>query len=401
MSSSLRSILGIDEIDQEALAAAAGIFWIGVLTKIFFPTLYSDIQALYGAYVQNVNHGFPYLDFPMEYPPPVGILIWTAGFFSWIDPRQPPVGYGLFQALVIFPFAIAIVYFSLRIADHLGVSKTRVALVVVASATYFYFTFYNWDAPTVALMVGAIYCFLKGRLKLAYVMLALGTSIKIYPLVLAPLFWIYSDSGWKPTAQRISLIRYFAYPLLLVYAPFAILAPRNLANMLYLNFVAPAGFWIEDSWLVYLNIFIFQGQYYATRLTSYVIMAGLGLLALYMFRSQRSDQNFVKIALMLVIAGIFGFTGVPPQFLLMAIPLLAVVDMVDSGTIRFVDLLNVLIIVMWFTYDSSPFSVVMIVSSIRQWVLLGVYVILLQTALGKQPSLSRLLEPIRPPTRSR
>lgn len=395
MTFDFQSKLGLDEDELEILAAAASIYWIGVLTKLLFPTLYSDIQALYVAYVQNVGHAVPYLQFAMEYPPPVGMLIWLAGFFTWLDPKQPSLGYGLFQALVIFPFAIAIVYYSLRIASHIGVPKIRVGLIVVASATYFYFTFYNWDAPTVALMMGAIYYFLKGQLKPAYVMLALGTSIKIYPLVLAPLFWIYSDTGWRPTTQRISLIRYFLYPLSLIYAPFAVLAPRNLLTMLQINFVTGAGFWIEDSWLVYVNIFVFQGQYYATRLTSYAIMAGLGLLALYRFRERRDDQTFVKISLMLVIAGIFGFTGVPPQFLLMAMPLLALVDSVDSYAIRFIDLLNVLIIVMWFTYNSSPFSTVMAASSVRQWALLGIYIILLQTAPRTRSFASSIFEPIR------
>ena len=396
---SLGATSGIDGNDKEILAAAASVFWIGALTKLLFPTLYSDVQALFGGYVQSVGHSIPYLDFGVEYPPPVGMLIWTAGFFTWVDPKQPALGYGLFQASVIFPFAVAIVYYSLRIAAHIGVSKTRVGLIVVASATFFYFTYFNWDAPTVALMLGAIYYFLKRRPRIAYVMLSLGASIKIYPLVLLPLFWLYSDAGWKPTAKRLTLIRYFIYPLLLINAPFAILAPTNFARMLSVNFVTGANFWIEDSWLIYPNILVFQRDYYATRLTSYLIIGGLGLLSLYRFRDRRDDRTFVRISLMLVIAGIFGFTGVPPQFMLMAIPLLALVDAVDPYLARFVDLVNVLIIVMWFTYDTGPFGVVTAVSSLRQWILLAVYVLLLQRDRARTADLSGLLQWLRTPIR--
>ena len=363
--------------DAYLLLIATYVYWLGAITKFFAPA-YSDIGALFYAYVVRVHHAIPYLTFSMEYPPPISMLIWFAGQFTWLYPPDPSVGYMIIQAIVIFPFALAIVYYSLKIAEQIGTSKSRVGLLIVVSITFVQFTFYNWDAPAVALMLCAMHYFLKKRIRFAYASLALAAAIKIYPLILLPLFWVYSDSGWKPTTRRLSMLGCFMGLIVLTYLPAIILASGNVFNMLYMNFVTGANFWIEDSWLMYLNIFVFQYQYGLTRVVSYLIIAGMGLLALFRFRGKRDNETFVRLALLLVIAGFFGFTGTPPQFFLMVLPLMALVKEVNSLLTRYVDLLNVLIILVWsFSASFNPFGFITMISSLRQWLLFAVYLFLL------------------------
>jgi hypothetical protein len=363
------------------LWAGGAVYFLGAVTKLFFPTLYSDIMALYGVYVVGTGHAFPYVNFGLEYPPPVGLLIWFAGFFDFIDPARPIVGYGLAQAAIIFPFAIMLVFYTCKIAQKLFVNETRILSVLVATATFTYFTFYNWDTPTVGLMVAALYYFLEKRYDLSFLLLGTGTIWKLYPGILLPLFLYYAQPHRQIDLRKLRYLAAFAIVPAVFVVPFYLANPAGIIEFLERDFLAgyatnsPGG--LEDSWLLYL--WMATGSYRAVKIFSYALIGFLALVPLIAFRNSVDDATLVRRALLTGIAGFFGFTGVPPQFLLMLLPLMAVVIQVSERVIRIVDILNVTIIVLWFHVQHGPFSSIQLAATIRQFLLLGVYLNLVLT----------------------
>jgi uncharacterized membrane protein len=98
--------------------------------------------------------------------------------------------------------------------------------------------------PAIATL-GAVYYFIDGKHKTAFILLAAGTCIKIYPVILVPFFLIYLFLN-RQRQNAINGIGCFAAACLIVIIPVLILSPDGLWHSLIYH--AERGLQIESTY---------------------------------------------------------------------------------------------------------------------------------------------------------
>jgi uncharacterized membrane protein len=142
---------------------------------------------VYAYYADLMHQGdLPYRDFAFEYPPvaaPVLALGGVAGAAHY------EVGFGV----VAFLLAVAVVMLTGAVAGRTGGDR-RVGLIAGAFALLLCGSLIRtrFDLAPVALTLGSLLLFCRGRPHAAFVVLGLGTLTKGFPLVVAPvaLAWL-------------------------------------------------------------------------------------------------------------------------------------------------------------------------------------------------------------------
>lgn len=135
-----------------------------------FPAFrYSDIIWLYLR--DNLkSRPIPYLDYSLEYPPLTGFLSWV---LSWL-PGLP--GYFAGAYVLLAGCALLAVWALQRLP---GANPWLFA----ASPALFFYTGHQWDLAAIAVTALALLALTSGRKREGVIGLALGTSLKLFPLV--------------------------------------------------------------------------------------------------------------------------------------------------------------------------------------------------------------------------
>lgn len=186
------------------------------------PTFFSDDIAIYHAYAQNILGGqVPYRDFVPEYPP-LALLFFLLPKLLVRDPHYYTLA---FQAEIILCALIGLfLVLTLRRTLVAGLLYGCGLLAILT------LTFGRYDVVPAVMTLGAAYLFWAGRRRNAYILLALATLTKIYPLVLLPVFLA------KETDQRQALRHTADFVIVgvAVVLPFVLASPAGfLAFLLY------------------------------------------------------------------------------------------------------------------------------------------------------------------------
>jgi hypothetical protein len=184
---------------------------------------YGDVH-LYDTYSGRMADGkWPYGDFFDEYPPLAQPL--------FLAVRLLPGDYVLgFRWTMAILGAAALVVLVVALAT-VGASRLRIAVAAAAVAVSpllvgpIYLNAYDlWPAFLTAC---ALLAFLRGRERTMYVLLALGVTAKIYPIVLLPLALVETwEHGGRDAVRRA--LAWFAGVVVLVHLPFAIVGHGGL-----------------------------------------------------------------------------------------------------------------------------------------------------------------------------
>jgi hypothetical protein len=165
-------------------------------------------------YGNGVVHGqLPYRDFLLEYPP-ASIPLFTIP--AWISEHDYGTIYRLENAL---GWVVVIVLMS-QLVDEVW-PLFLVALTPLALGPFFLMRFDSW---AVACALGALVALVRGRTTLALSLLAVGTVLKVWPLLLVPVFLLYR---WS----RRALLAFLGI-VVATLLPFVILAPVGSYNAL-------------------------------------------------------------------------------------------------------------------------------------------------------------------------
>jgi uncharacterized membrane protein len=142
----------------------------------------NDIQVLY-ALRDMQHHPFPYVDGDLvegrlvggalEYPVLTGLFAWVPAVFVSDDGA-----YLRLTALLLSPFTFLTVWLLGRMV------RWRALLYALAPPLVWY-SFHNWDLLVVCATAGACYAWWRGRYGWAGTWLAVGASLKFWPLFLA------------------------------------------------------------------------------------------------------------------------------------------------------------------------------------------------------------------------
>jgi uncharacterized membrane protein len=181
---------------------------------------YGD-AALYGHYAHEMTSGrLPYRNFFDEYP----VLAQPLFFIVRLLPGPFITSFKWTMALCGAAALVLLVY-----AMRASVLRVVVAAAVVAISPLLVGPVFlnTYDLFPALLTIAALLAFLRGRERIAYVVLALAVAAKVYPVVLLPLALIESwDRGGRDAVKRA--LAWFGGVLVVVHLPFAVLGPGGL-----------------------------------------------------------------------------------------------------------------------------------------------------------------------------
>jgi uncharacterized membrane protein len=191
---------------------------------LFRAARFRDVHV-YQGYAEKLLHGaLPYRDVFVEYPP--------GAFAVFLPPTAFGAGHynAAFKALMALCGALTIVLVALVLAE-LGASRRRigvaVALLALAPIALGPISLNTYDAWPALLTVLALWLLLRRHDLLAFAVLGLAVSAKVYPLVLVPLaaWLVWRHAGARRTAIALGVLVVVAAA---VVAPFAAYAPHGV-----------------------------------------------------------------------------------------------------------------------------------------------------------------------------
>jgi len=338
------------------------------------PNHYSDVISVFWRDgVGRGEHLVPYLQFTFEYPVIVGVLVYVSSFSRALtgDFMKAMNYYVLIMDGFLFLFTIGTVLLLRKMCITLNVEETRIWKCFLIMPTFLMFTVYNWDIIAVFFSVLSIYLYMKANKLGSAASLGLGIATKLYPSVLLPVYLV-EEKSWRARFKFIfTSLGVFA----LLNSPFIIL-----------NFETWLSTWtyhmewgIEDSWLIY---FFRQmdpfAHYFGLAVLLYLVYKGLIQTSKKLYESQA--ERLIERCWLMSVAWLFGSYVVTPQMALMLLPFYALIPTIPLLPAYIADVLNALIIVLWFTSSAiigdplSPTSPVQYVAAGRQLIWLGMFI---------------------------
>jgi len=200
-----------------------------VLHIVVFTVIYSsggfDVE-LYFEYASQIMSGeAPYRDFALEYPPGALLVFLIPRFFA-----STATAYGTAFTIEMLAFDLACLFMIIALARRLKLNAVSTmviyTLVVVALGSI---AVQRYDFAPAALSLAAVFAFGRGRYKIAWALVAVGTLVKLYPIALASLFLIYQ---WRhqPWRRLVAPVLVCGAVLLCGMLPFFILSPEGFLN---------------------------------------------------------------------------------------------------------------------------------------------------------------------------
>jgi uncharacterized membrane protein len=186
---------------------------------------------LYEQYGDATRVGdIPYLNFRLEYPPGA-LLAFVAPELTATTGRFATYG-GAFEwwmaaygAILAYLVVVALRFLG---TDRRHVSRAT-ALVVASPILLGPVMLSRFDLVPAALTVGALTLLLAGRDRFGFALLAVGGTVKLYPLVcLVPaLIWVARRQGRREAGICTAIVVAVSVA---VYAPFVVLSPSGIAH---------------------------------------------------------------------------------------------------------------------------------------------------------------------------
>jgi uncharacterized membrane protein len=198
--------------------------------------------AIFMDYASQIIQGhMPYRDFSFEYPP--------IALVFFILPRLFSSDYLIFYILFCFEviafdvigiLLVAAIARQLKQSLALRLGIFSLALLFIGPIVYL-----RYDLFPAIMVLAAIYAFHENKHKTAWVILALGTMTKIYPLLVAPLFFVYYLAH-RQYRRLITGILSFMFVSLITTLPFLVMTGNGFID--FLKYQASRGLQIESSY---------------------------------------------------------------------------------------------------------------------------------------------------------
>jgi uncharacterized membrane protein len=196
------------------------------LAQIFYPgtgslELYISQQMLDGK--------IPYHDFASEYPPLALLSFLLPGL-----PFHTTIAYSWAFAAELMLFDVLVLFMIADLASSLKISVRNVlavyTLLILATGPILVCRF---DILPAALLLAALWAFVKGKSKLAWAAAALGVAAKLYPAIIVPFFVIYQFKS-KQYGQLLKGGAVFLIVLLAISLPWLVIdAPGFWHSLTY------------------------------------------------------------------------------------------------------------------------------------------------------------------------
>ncbi len=170
----------------------------------------------------------------------------------------------------------------------------RLSLLYILNPFFLYlFSFWGSDECLLPLLILLpVYLYEKGNNSLATLSIVLGTGFKYFPILLAPLIWIYSKN-WKERSMQTLL---FLIGLTAVSLPFYLIAPEAFINQFKNPIVSPR----NQGLLTLIQNFV-NSDINEYNLIIQIVTMSLILLAGLFFFLKKSEWKYHKTVVFLII----------------------------------------------------------------------------------------------------
>jgi uncharacterized membrane protein len=326
---------------QLALFVLAHLVIFVFIFHSIYKTPYSA-TGIYFDYASKVLNGaLPYRDFSLEYPPFALVFFLLPRLFASTWARFSI--YYQTEVLIFDLIGLLIIYL---IARRLGKSSWKLMSVyTLAFLAIGPIIGQQYDVFPAVLTLLSLYFFWRGKHKISWLLLALGTMTKFYPAVIAPVFVFYYLRN-RQYRNLWSGVLIFALTCLIVLAPFFILSPESIRNLI--TYHSQRGLQLESTYSAFLLVADKLGltkvgtifNYGSWNLTGHLAdliakastyVLGLLLLAAYWFiygQIRPGKSQFSRIgtySLLLVTITLVASKVFSPQYLIWLIPLVPLV----------------------------------------------------------------------------
>ena len=173
------------------------LLFFAILHAILFLAVSANLDGIYGLVgfaglerqmaTQMLSGQVPYSDFTCEYPPLALLSFLLPGLLSTVQPA-----YGFLFALEMLLLDLVVLFIIWKLASRL---KMRIwyalAIYTLCLLAIGLVVTGRFDMLPATLVLVALYAFISGKNKTAWVVLALGMTAKLYPIIIAPLFALY------------------------------------------------------------------------------------------------------------------------------------------------------------------------------------------------------------------
>lgn len=303
----------------------------------------ADIE-FYFTYAGKTLAGLvPYLDFGLEYPPGAVPFFILPRFFAdnLIDYRQMFV-------LEMMLVDLAGLLLILRYGTRFGFSRDNLHLAglyyTALPAVMGLFAYQRYDLVPAVLVLASIVLLSEGRRVLAWILLGFGFAVKLYPIILAPVFLI---TGRRQQSLRRDLSMGIPAAIGAVAAawlPFMFKAGSKF--WIFLSYHGQRGIQLESLYASVLllakylgypvkTVFAFGSWNVEAPVSFLLAKLSLGVMLLLMAavlvhcwlvtgRDGWDTQDLPRLAVLMVLAFIIGGKVVSPQYLLWVLPLIII-----------------------------------------------------------------------------
>ena len=365
---------------------------------------YRDVH-LYGLYADRFLRGdVPYRDFFVEYPP--------GAFAVFMPPAVLPSGaYNAAFKTLMALCGIAALFAVVLVLVTIGARGKRLyaaaALFALSPLAVGPISLNTYDLFPAALTVGALAALLRRRDFLAFGLLGLAVTAKLYPLVLVPLaaMYLWALAGRDRTLRALGV---FAAVVVVVMLPFALLAPGGLWDSFHAQ--SARGLQIESLGSAILLAAHQLGLYEATvvrgttgaatrdlagslpdalaTITSLLQLAAVAAVWLLFARGPRTAERLLTASAAAVSGFLLFNRFVSPQYVVWLIPLVLLVP--GRTGIAAVAIVGAALVVaqVWFFHYSHVFQLEGItwLVVVRDVALLALYVLLAFRLKTRTPS---------------
>jgi len=370
----------------QIIAAATMIFIVGVWEHlpVVVPNHYTDISSVFWRDgIGRGPHQIPYYEFMFEYPVLVGVLVYLCSSIRLYVPDFSVVMnyYTLAMDAALYPFAVGTVVVLYKIVGLVGSTRERIWKAFLIAPSFLMFTVYNWDIIAIFFATLSIYYYLKHEKTKSALSLGLGISAKLYPCMLLPVYML-EEKSWK---GRFKVLFTSVGTFLALNMPFII---ANF-DMWFETWRYHAAWGIEDSWLIFFfNQMDPNAHYVGLAVLLYLVYRGLTGT----FKKQYETQatRVIERSFLMNVAWLFGNYVVTPQMALMLLPFYVLIPTISLAVIYFAEIMNALIIVLWFTPELNLGNPLVATSPVqwlaagRQLVWLGLFIQILYPTQTKR-----------------
>ena len=199
-------------------------------------------------YSSLITHSiWPYRDFAVEYPPLALLFITLPRLIA-----SHLSSYIMVYAGQLLVFDLIAMYFIASLCQILKINQWKTlgiyTLALLAIGPIIVFRF---DLIPAVTTLAAVYTLIRGHHKLAWGLLAVGALIKIYPLILAPIFLIYQLSR-NQRREAVMGMTTFVITGIVLLLPAVILSPGGLWDSIAYH--AQRGLQIESTYASILEL---------------------------------------------------------------------------------------------------------------------------------------------------